>query len=247
MNSKACQSDNRCATGFFAACLSLIFAVVLAGCAAVPPQQVLPTKSEITVEGAAKKPVVDALIEYMLAHDWQIRKINDYQAVFGTPNKSIVGQDIYGSGARPLPEHWAVYNYVETGSAVKVYGAMYVLRSSDATPQAVTEKAEPEKYWELKRALAHVQKSVSRRDAVSERQVAAVTTPRLDIGSAPPADDRARYEAMRESALAACQKHPLGYRQCSVNLARCVERYHRPKYLGQCIQDEVHYYLSFSY
>ena len=246
MNSKACDTGSGHAMGLLTVCLLLAF-VVLAGCASAPPQPLLPSKSEITVEGVAKKPVVDALIDYMLANDWQIRKINDYQAVFGTPKKSIVGQDIYGSGARPLPEHWAVFNYVETGSAVKVYGTMYILLSSDATPRAVTEQADPERYWLLKRALAHVQKSVSRPDAESERKVAVVTTPKLDINKALPADDRTRYEAMRESALAACHKHPLGYRQCAVNLDRCVERYHRPKYLGRCIQDEVHYYISFSY
>jgi hypothetical protein len=51
------------------------------------------------------------------------------------------------------------------------------------------------------------------------------------------------YRQIYEAALAACPGHPLGYDQCAADLLRCANVYKLPKYLEQCIQQDVHYYF----
>lgn len=100
---------------------TLALVLVVAGCAPIQP---LPTPSgrpEITIPGVARKQVVDVLVADLLSHGLQVRKVDEYSAVFAKRDDSFGAAVVYGSRYNATPEARITFNFVEVGGAVRVF------------------------------------------------------------------------------------------------------------------------------
>jgi len=71
--------------------IAALFLLILSGCAA---PQVLSTPSgrpEVTIRGAKKKAVTDALVSRLLAKGWVIKTVNEYQLIFERDAEGAAG------------------------------------------------------------------------------------------------------------------------------------------------------------
>src|SRR5262245_57885308 len=103
-------------------CASVLMAIVLVlGCASTAPLSTPSGRPEVTIQGAPRKQVLDFMVEDMLANGFQLKKVDEYSAVFGRVVTNDFAMSVfYGSRYDPNPEVRVTYNLIETTGGLKV-------------------------------------------------------------------------------------------------------------------------------
>ena len=100
-------------------------AALLVGCAA-PARQPLSTPSgrpEVTIQGASKKQVADAIVAGALEHGTQVKSVSDYGVVLARrADGNLAAALLYGSRYDSTPELRLHLNMVDVTSGVRVFG-----------------------------------------------------------------------------------------------------------------------------
>lgn len=108
--------------------LPVFVLLVATGCAQAPIQP-LGTPSgrpEVLITGATKKEIVDTLVGEVLATGMQLKRMDEYSAVFGKRDESFGAALLFGSRYDSTPEMRVTFNFVDVPGGVRVYctGAM---------------------------------------------------------------------------------------------------------------------------
>ena len=113
--------------------------LLVGGCETAPPLQTPSQRPEVTISGATKKEILDLVVDNMLADGYQIKRMNDYSAVFGKLDRSFSGALLSGSKYDSTPEVRVTWNMVETGNAIRVFCNVAVVTNPGSGFERVTD------------------------------------------------------------------------------------------------------------
>jgi len=119
--------------------LTIVVSFILAGCATVPPLNTPSQRPEVTITGASKKEILDTLVAEMLSRGAQVKRIDEYSAVFGIRDDSFTGALLFGSRYDSTPEARVTFNLVETGNGIRVFGNSAMVTNPGSAFERVTD------------------------------------------------------------------------------------------------------------
>lgn len=101
--------------------------LVMAGCATIPPLQTATGKPEITILNSTKKEIINYLTNKMINKNYEIKKINDYVAVYGKPSESESLNFLYGTDQYRTPEYRVSFNFVDKEAKIRIIAMLQVV------------------------------------------------------------------------------------------------------------------------
>lgn len=90
-------------------------------CAPVKPLATPSGRPEVTITGATKKQILDVLVENLVGQGMELRRLDDYTAVFGKRDSSFGSAVLFGSRYDSTPEMRVTFTLVDVAGAVRVY------------------------------------------------------------------------------------------------------------------------------
>jgi hypothetical protein len=114
---------------------------LFAGCAAPPPPLATTSgRPEVTIAGASKKQVIDAIVAGALEKGSQVRSVNDYGVVLARRDDSNLGAAIlFGSRYDAVPESRMHLNVVEVPGGIRVFGRAEMVTNPGSAFERVTD------------------------------------------------------------------------------------------------------------
>jgi hypothetical protein len=141
----------------------LLAALLLAGCATPPPLATPSRRPEVTIPAASKKPIMDRIVSVMVGAGLQIKRVDEYTAVFGKVDESFAAGVLYGSRYDPHPEVRITYTLVESGPGmVTVYATAVIVRNPGSAFEAITTVTDGSTLQQMQGALERLKGDMRR-------------------------------------------------------------------------------------
>jgi len=122
--------------------MALLLALVFPGCGCIIPPQPLPTRDwrpEVTISRATKKQIFDLLIAEMVASGAQVKRGNEYSAVFVRRGDSLTGAQLSGSRYDSEAEMRISFYAAETFDGVRLVCNLAMVTNPGSPSEQVTD------------------------------------------------------------------------------------------------------------
>lgn len=146
-------------------------AAVLAGCGTLRSGTAMMT--EIHIPGAHRLLVADALTRAMLNRGYQIRNLDEKQAVFAKPADGVPGAMLLGSGRASAPESRVRYALTETDGGVRIVARIEVVTNPGSRMEHISPPNGGNDAELVQQALNTVRERLTRKASPAQAPAAA--------------------------------------------------------------------------
>lgn len=136
-------------------------AAAMAGCATPPPRLDTPSGNpEVTIQGVARKQVVDKIVDTLTARGMTMQKIDEYNVVAGKrAENDFSSQVLFGSRYDSVPEYRVSFTLIERPPAVKVYARVAIVTNPGSAFERPTDMTDQQR-GNLQDMLVRLQSSL---------------------------------------------------------------------------------------
>jgi hypothetical protein len=170
----------------------LLVALTLVACASAPPLGTPSQRPEVTIAGVTRKQALDVIAEAMLAKGMQVKRVDEYSAVFTKRDESLLGAVPFGSRYDPQPEMRITFNNVDTPAGLRVFATAAMVRNPGSAFEAVSDVTNGNIAQEMQGALERLKWQLQ---AGSPLSVTPTATPsrRNEVGNPPGPRGESKY------------------------------------------------------
>ena len=143
--------------------LSFLVSVYFTGCAINQPLNTPSGRPEVIIENVSRKYIIDVLTNWMVNNGYEVKSINDYNAVYGKRSEDLTSSILLGSRYDSIPEYRISFAVMEYGNGVRIVQTLQAVTNPGSPYERITDFSHSEgaRQWQtgLEQTKINLEKS----------------------------------------------------------------------------------------